>query len=553
MVRGAAGGRGRPRGRVARTTAGTRSQPDSVVGDHNGNADLSTSAATPSSGPISISASPAPSATQPGPSSSTRGTPRPVGSAMTGRLRPRNVRRNEEQRELLAQQEAKKDSERAAEERRRRGRGGRFRGRRGRGNQFGPRMSTAGPSALFANSQGGSGPSRFGGGGFGRGGGSGRGGGAGRNGHKLEEDEKPWEVRINTDKLGVNGVGDDEDPEEERTLMAVSSQPGPRPLGITRREEKEREMVVITTAELEAQQGVVDEESIWISSGSGEDQSPVEGAQDDNKLWHAAPKDITQIKTEDGALETVNPDAPTIDYDSKRKVPLPAGAEEDESKPATKSIKPKKPSAFSLDTEEQWEDESVQYILNTLAAASLQDGTKGAEEEAPAISEPQPFLCKFGPIMPPLRPRARPEPRIKNEHADTVMLDQVAPAPVDLTQDGGSGGNDAEEDTDPFKHGGYIGKLVIRKSGKAELDYGGIKYSMRRGIKSSGVTSYIVLEEEDVKPGSEEQYAGRAVAMGTLLGKFNFGPVWEEQEEWVVNEEDLRAPAADDDNDDDLI
>lgn len=348
-------------------------------------------------------------------------------------------------------------------------------------------------------------------------------------------------MRINTDKLGVSGggagpVNEEDHAEEERTLMAVGSQPGPRPLGITRREEKERELVVVTTAELEAQQGIVDEDSMWVD-GSGS-ESPVQAPQDDGKVWHAAPSDLAQIKTEDGELRSVNPDAPTIDFDNKRKVPLPEEEEEKETKPAASKPKPLKVSDYSIDTEEQWEDESVQYILNTLAAASLGE-TKEEEGESP-LSEPQPFLCKFGPVMPPLRPRTRPGPAVKDEPSDTPM-DEIAP--VDLTADTGSGAGGAEEETDPFRHGGFVGKLVVRKSGKAELDYGGIRYTMRRGIKSSGVTSYVVLEEEDVKPGKEEQYAGRAVAMGTLMGKFNFGPVWEEQEEWVVGEDELRVDA----------
>lgn len=346
-------------------------------------------------------------------------------------------------------------------------------------------------------------------------------------------------MRINTDKLGVSGGGggpanEEEHAEEERTLMAVGSQPGPRPLGITRREEKERELIVVTTAELEAQQGIVDEDSMWVD-GSGS-ESPVQAPQDDGKVWHAAPSDLTQIKTEDGELRSVNPDAPTIDFDSKRNVPLPEEEKED-AKAAASKLKPVKPSDYSIETEEQWEDESVQFILNTLAAASLGE-TKDEEGETP-LSEPQPFLCKFGPVMPPLRPRTRTGPAIKDEPSDTPM-DEIAP--VDLTADTGAGGAE-EEEADPFKHGGFVGKLVVRKSGKAELDYGGIKYTMRRGIKSSGVTSYVVLEEEDVKPGKEEQYAGRALAMGTLMGKFNFGPVWEEQEEWVVGEDELRVGA----------
>lgn len=348
-------------------------------------------------------------------------------------------------------------------------------------------------------------------------------------------------MRINTDKLGVSTTATEKDPEEERTLMAVSAQPGPKPLGITRREEKERETVVVTTAELEARQGTTEEESMWVSGSGGE--SPVEPPRDDGKVWHAAPSDLTQIKTEDGELRTVNPEMPMIDFDGNRKIPLEK-AEEEGAKPAIPKPKPKKPSDYNVDTEEQWEEESVQYILNALAAASLRETKGGDEGEPPVMSEPQPFLCKFGPVMPPLRPRERPGPKIKDEPSDTPMMDQIPP--VDLTRD--STATAEEEDTNPFKYGGYVGKLVIRKSGKAELDYGGIKYSMRRGIKSSGVTSYVVLEEEDVKPGKQEQYAGRAIAMGTLMGKFNFGPVWEEQEEWVVSEEDLRIPQADDES-----
>ena len=152
MVRGAAAGRGRPRGRGARAGASSgdaAQQPESAP------------PASTASDPISISSTPTASAastpaptTQPGPSAPSRGTTRPPGAALTGRLRPRNVRRNEEQREQLAQQEAKKDSERAAEERRLRGRM-RFRGRRGRGNQFGPRVSKVEASGLFQNEHGG--------------------------------------------------------------------------------------------------------------------------------------------------------------------------------------------------------------------------------------------------------------------------------------------------------------------------------------------------------------------------------------------------------------
>lgn len=407
-------------------------------------------------------------------------------------------------------------------------------------------------------------------GGFGFGGGQGgffpRGGGRGRGrGYNFESIERPWEMRINTDKLGSSTPSsqDQENAEdEEMTFMAVNSQPGPKPLGIARREVKEPETVVVTTAELEAQMKEEDDENLWVGESP---ESPPAMPQADDKVWSAAPEDHVQVKTEDGELRSIIPPLSDIDFDSMRKVPLPqhsgdTGSEAtgDESKPISmtdsdgaKPSRKTKKSGAPLTDEEEWRQESYQYVLRTLAAASLRDSDAedGAEDEeaANALNDPQPFLFKFGPIMPPLRPKARPGPQIKDEPTDTVMLDQPA---VDLTGDATNAG-DANADagideSNPFKYGGFVGKLIIRKSGKAELDYGGIKYRMSRGIKSSGVTSYMLIEEDEAKKVGQDQYAGRAIAMGTLLGKFNFGPIYEEQEEWVVDEEDLKAPAEDD-------
>jgi DNA-directed RNA polymerase III subunit RPC4 len=60
------------------------------------------------------------------------------GAASAGRFRPKNVRRDETERDALAQQEQHKASERAAEERRARGRS-RFRSKRSRGDAMGSR------------------------------------------------------------------------------------------------------------------------------------------------------------------------------------------------------------------------------------------------------------------------------------------------------------------------------------------------------------------------------------------------------------------------------
>ncbi|PKS05248.1 hypothetical protein jhhlp_008619 [Lomentospora prolificans] len=503
---------------------------------------------------------------QPTVAAATRGTSKPVASSSRGRLRPKVVRRNEEEREKLAQQEAKKDSERAAEERKLRGRV-RFRGRRGRGNQFnttGQRISKAEPSALFADQKGFASSSR-GGFGFGGGrGGFGAGGvGRGRGGHNFDSIERPWEMRINADKLGSSTPSsrDAENAEEEEmTFMAVNSQPGPKPLGISRKEVKDPEMVVVTTAELEAHLREDDDNNLWVGESP---RSPAPVPEADDNVWSAAPQGHVRVKTEDGELRSFMPSPGTVDFDSMRNIPLPEGADsaglEDtaaDSKPVSvadldipKAAHKTQRSGAPLTEEDEWRQDSYQYVLQTLAASSLHDGPSkegdGEEEAAAALNDPIPFLCKFGPIMPPLRPKARPEPQVKSEPSDTVMLDQP---PADLTADTAHANTDDTDGTDqgPSKHSGFIGKLVIRKSGRAELDYGGIRYQMSRGIKSSGVTSYMVLEELETKKPGQDEYAGRAIAMGTLHGKFNFGPIYNEQKDWVVSEEDLKVPLSDD-------
>lgn len=64
------------------------------------------------------------------------GTTRATRAPAAGRFRPKNVRRDEAERDSLARQEQKKASERAAEERKARGRS-RFRSKRSRGDTMG--------------------------------------------------------------------------------------------------------------------------------------------------------------------------------------------------------------------------------------------------------------------------------------------------------------------------------------------------------------------------------------------------------------------------------
>lgn len=160
MVRGAGAGRGRPRGRgrgVASASTPTTTEPIAPTADMAIDEVTQTPSTVPSEPAATNPSLQAPTQASNATALSREAPKAAAASSSRGRLRPKVVRRNEEEREKLAQQEAKKDSERAAEERRLRGRV-RFRGRRGRGSQFnttGPRLSKAEPSGLFADQRGG--------------------------------------------------------------------------------------------------------------------------------------------------------------------------------------------------------------------------------------------------------------------------------------------------------------------------------------------------------------------------------------------------------------
>lgn len=96
---------------------------------------------------------------------------------------------------------------------------------------------------------------------------------------------------------------------------------------------------------------------------------------------------------------------------------------------------------------------------------------------------------------------------------------------------------------------GFIGKLVVRESGRVELDWGGTRMLVGRGIPTSFLTTGVLLdppdhESRDGRPSSpgggdgsggafggsgrfEPVREGKATGMGTIMGKFVVTPDWE--------------------------
>lgn len=373
----------------------------------------------------------------------------------------------------------------------------------------------------------------------------------------IEEDD-----RINADELRARVGGEDEDDHSGAKITSATRKRRPiLPVGI-RREEFQAPGVTVATAEdieveekgLVKEEEVSDSEEMWVDPENGQGAELVK----DEGVWqHAAPKPRgkVKIKREDGEMvetmeideiaahgqikEPQSPEAKKLAVASD----LPA-----ESKPKKRKVAPRDP-------EDEAFSEDLDQLLGLLA---LEPGPRETSEAEPGPSqsalEGNMFLFQFPPVLPPLKNTTKlaPQDAVKDEpDDDAVMLDQPArgtPVNVDLTaeeagkvkeeEDGGEGLEDAHDPSSPYQEGGYVGQLVLRKSGKVELSWGGQTLELVSGTPAQFLTTAVLLEESDSKAKSGE-IAGMAFGMGKVEGKFVLAPKWASEEEWEVDPEDL--------------
>ncbi|KAM0340060.1 hypothetical protein ACHAPQ_001335 [Fusarium lateritium] len=513
MNRGRASARGTRRGATAagsRATAGGSADPSSTP--------AATGAASGSATPVpqSISATPGRGGT------TTRATRAPA----AGRFRPKNVRRDEAERDSIARLEEQKASERAADERKARGRS-RFRSKRSRGDAMGRGgfgRVISGASGPFSSGAGGAGR---GGGGWGGGSGSGSGGGGGfggGGGRGFKSDSKPGfaqasryrEARINADKLHVHTPEEDLDSEDEAMIEALNSRAvSVLPMGIYRREHKDEGVIVATTAELEAAENAQavpsapakEEESLWVDGDAGEPQP-------------------TDEETEGKGKEVAESPTPQA----------------------------KKP---TQDSEEAMIQTDLEILANELGAVEISDGEEG-KTEGPSNKDGRMYLFQFPPILPPLKPVAQPKSASKvkpepGQDDDNILESTPAAAdadPVDLTDDMNGTGFNIPGFEDPeqkagfmsslLSSGGMVGQLKVRKSGRVEMDWGGSTMELSPATGMNFLTTAVIIEENDEKP-RPGVVGGESIGMGKIMGRFVLAPKWDEEEEWEVSSEDLRV------------
>ncbi|KAJ4421776.1 hypothetical protein N0V85_000015 [Neurospora sp. IMI 360204] len=482
-------------------------------------------AETPASGSSATpAATPAPTSAAASTSTSSAATPAASSAAKPGlKFKPKAVRRGEAERQRIAEEQQRLQDIRNEQESRRLARANRGRGRgggrgRGRGNflmRGGRTASAAGPLS----------------GGMGYGGGSSGGSGADGFGTSNGFDAN----RINADMLYSLSLEDEEE-KLENGLVRTKKKRAPMPMGIRRFEHEEEEVVMATAAEIEAQDAGVDvaagddddddSSDLFVDNGEGPVQIKDEGAVDT-----AVPK--TVIKKEGGEMEDANmesipegvikaPESPEL----KKKAMATAKEAE---KPKEK--KPKKPKETEADFAQQDRERLVELFNH------------GTELEGHM------FLFQLPVVLPPLK-SAAPAPKVKPEPEgdDVVMLDQPA-APksssrIDLTSEEASkvkkenGEADADAEQDMTHEGGYVGQLVVRKSGKVEVSWGGLPLQMGLGIQANFLSTAVIIKEDDVKP-TQDQFTGAAYGMGRIQGSFVLAHTFGDEEEWVVDPSEL--------------
>ncbi|KHN94596.1 RNA polymerase III Rpc4 [Metarhizium album ARSEF 1941] len=549
MVRGRATGRGVRRGSATSAAAGRRAPADgSETLDGGGTSNEATTAT-----PATLDEAAASSSSTTGVSTRRGGTAAGARTTTGGRLKPKILRRDEADRDKLARQEEQKAHERAAAERRARGRS-RNRSKRSRGDAMGARggRGTSTASGPFSGGFAGAGGSAAGGW-AGRGSGAAAGGavfgGRGKSESKgkgfAEADVRMREARINADKLHVMTPEEELDSDDEAMMAALSRRTAiTMPMGIYRREHKEQGVVVATTAELEAAENATgEEESLWVDGEGPGNLPPMD--QPEEGVWNTNGKQVS-IKEEPGSEDP-------MDLDAVAKV---ASAEEE--KKVILATKPKR--ELPKDPEERAIQADLDLLAGELGAVTVTDEAGETQAEGPSNKDGRLYLFQFPPLIPPLKEVAQPrrKTKVKAEGKEFNVTDapSATAVAVDLTQDDYSNRNSDDDDDDDDEdeeeqanegfrsqlpsHGGMVGKLNVRKSGKVELDWGGTTLEMSPAAGMSFLTTAVIVEENDEKP-QQGVLGGDSVGMGKIMGRFVLAPTWSEEEDWNVAPRELLA------------
>ena len=344
------------------------------------------------------------------------------------------------------------------------------------------------------------------------------------------------ESRVNIDLLNglTDGHAADGTPLYQPTRYSQKSV-GNLPIGINRTLHQNPEVKVKTQAELEAEdrQESDDEGNLFVDAPVGDPRDI--GMNNDDEVWHAAPKSQVQVKAEPTAEED-NADVDMADIPEASKAPpspelrkKPIIDQNGLATDADAEKEKRKEKKIAEDPEFMYSTMDVEALLRTLSL------TTPAEDEEGQGKDDQLFIFQLPPILPPLiKPSTldgQPETvdLASSENESKTKLEDGVPA-----TSGRSIGLPAE--------GGFIGRLNVRKSGKVELDWGGTTLNLGMETETDFLTTATIIEQKENVETAEET-AGFAYGMGQVFGKFVLAPPCEDEDEWDPDIEDIMRAA----------
>ncbi|KAI5862938.1 RNA polymerase III RPC4-domain-containing protein [Durotheca rogersii] len=482
------------------------------------------------------------------------------------RFKPRNVRRDAAERAMLEEArnrdlaikiKAEEREQRVEERRARRGRG------RGDASQrrFIRRTVTAsGPFSAIPADQ-----LKAGSGGFGwsSGGGGGAGGGTSskapfgaQSDSSRYKPRREHESRVNMDLL--NGfTGYDENGAPLYQPSRYSQKPaGSLPVGLIRIQHEEEAVKVKTTAELEAEERQSsdvdgDDDSDLFVSTETRDLRDVR-IDDDNEVWHAAPKSHITVKAEPGtdpeSMVVDIADIPEVITQQKappspeaKKKPIHTEIETaaERRKRKDKASKDPEVAHAAIDLEAQLRELKFSAPANK-NNESGEGGGEGEGEEEPQLDQEKDnllYLFQLPPILPPLA-KATHDVSGETETVDLTSQEKGnESAGVKVKIEEGT-----EPTWNPFStlppEGGFIGKLNVRKSGRVELDWGGTILNLGMGAATEFLTSALMVEQ-NINLENPSASTGSAYGMGEVMGKYVLAPIWDEEKDWDPSLDDI--------------
>jgi len=418
----------------------------------------------------------------------------------------------------------------------------------------------------------------------------------------IYPDEDEDTQRVDIEKINLVSEDDEEDPfvagsRNNKGKGKAKSSRGLKPVRIDRHEHKDRVSQVNTTTTLKVEPGEEGTDSDTVMIDEGRSAKPFDGGQSDGVRIKQEPNDSMDIS--EPVLTRITPASENrgTANDASAENIAAGGKAEPSSPPLSRKIKPRRSSKKDqkpvIQTDEDRAEfnrhvEDVAILAEELGGMQTATQSQGKDAEGNVTMSGQPdadkksgrlYLFQFPPVLPKLydpltqeKPLTLKATEVKKEgDGDVEITGSKTKSTIDLTKDKKNSAKhepeeiiikkedaevkDSKKEREKYvDREGWIGKMVVRKSGRVELIWGGTRMLIGRGIPASFLSMGVVVDHPDAGKsaweketealniakkeeneggfggfggGRKPEVEGQAAGMGQIMGKFVVTPDWE--------------------------